>query len=192
MKKTVYIVKQLRVLSGEFEELNVEAFLGKNLAIKYLNEQLESCSEDLEKYPNMSMDEDGFETAIYNMFGTLDDNILFSLDISEIDITNGIPDKVYLYTEINTYDSGEICPHALAFLTKEEAKKEMVSEINNRADEDADNYYWISDGDIEEDYVELEDEYGNTSYLECTSIELNSKIKDMRLHNKLTSQLPAT
>lgn len=171
----VYMVKQLRTLSGEFQELNVEAFLSEDLAIKYIDEQIESYNKDLEKYPNMSILEDGFETGVYNLFGNFDDNILFSLDVSEIDITNGVSDEIYVYTEINTYDSGKIETHALAFLTKEEVKKEMISEINNRADEDSENYYWISSGDIEDDYVKLEDEHGNISYLECSCIKLNSK-----------------
>ena len=175
MKKTVYIVKRLRVLEGEFEELDIQAFLDENLAVEYIKKEIKNYSEHLEEYPNMSIFEDGFETAIYNLFGTIDDNVLFSLDVSEIEITNGIPDDICMYTEINTYDSGEICPHTLAFLTKEEAKKEMESEIENRGDENADNYYWISNGSIEEDCVKLKDEFGNISYLECISVKLNSK-----------------
>lgn len=175
MKKTVYMVKGLRVLGREFEELDVQTFLDENLAVKYIEEEIKSYDEYLEKYPNMSILEDGFETAIYNLFGTIDDNILFSLDVSEIDTANGIPDEIYVYTEINTYDSGEICSHALAFLTKEEAKKEMESEIKSRADKNGDNYYWISNGSVEEDCVKLKDEFGNISYLECISAKLNSK-----------------
>ena len=41
--------------------------------------------------------------------------------------------------------------------------KEIFMKVENRSDEESENYYWISDGDIE-----LEDKYRNSSYLECS------------------------
>ena len=48
----------------------------------------------------------------------------------------------------------------------------MISEITNRDESDFENYYWISAGDVEDDYVELEDEECNISYLECITVNV--------------------
>ena len=171
MSKTIYLVKKLETQERKFKSLEVEAFIDDNSVMNYINGILDECRCEIKKYPKMDIVEDGFESAIYNYDKTT--NILFSVDYMHIDSETEMPKEIFVYTEVNTYDSGEICPHALGFLTEPEAKQEMISEINNRSEEDADNYYWISDGDIEDDYVELEDENSNISYLECITVNVN-------------------
>lgn len=170
MKDTIYLVKETTIRGGMLDNITVEAFFNYDSALKYVEKGLKSYMKGLEENHNMEVIEDGLESTIFD--NDNNSKILYSVDL--MNIKEGIiPEKIYVYTEVNTYDSGEICSHALGFLTKEESKNKMTSEINNRSEEDSENYYWISDGGIEDDYVELTDEEGNVSYLECSTIYLS-------------------
>lgn len=179
MKSTIYLVKEVFVRGNEFDSIDVRAFLNEDKALNYVMTELKNYEEgfftddeDDEVEVDFEIIEDGFESVIIN--NDENEKYLYSLDFMNID--NGeIPKEIHLYTEVNTYTSGEICPHALGFLTESDAKQEMISEINDRTNEEIDdNLYWISEGSIEENYVVLEDENGNTSYLECATIYLNN------------------
>ena len=171
MNKTIYLIKTLEVEEERFKSLEVEALTSEDAVMNYIDSILNEYEREADKYPEMDIIEDGFESAIFNYDKTT--AVLFSVDYMHIDSEAEIPKEIFVYTEVNTYDSGEIYPHALGFLTEPEAKQEMILEINNRSEEDAENYYWISDGDIEEDYVELEDENANISYLECITVNVS-------------------
>lgn len=170
MSKTIYLVKKLETQERKFKSLEVEAFIDDNSVMNYINGILDECRCEIKKYPKMDIVEDGFESAIFNYGET--DNILFSVDYMQIDLKPEMPKEIFVYTEVNTYSSGEISSHALGFLTKAEAKQEMISEITNRDESDFENYYWISAGYVEDDYVELEDEECNISYLECITLNV--------------------
>lgn len=170
MKNTIYLIKETTINEGVFNSIEVKAFLNYENALKYVEKELENYSEFIEEDDDVEIIEDGLESVIFD-----DDNfskILYSVDLMELkEDTN--PKTIHLYTEVNAYDSGEVISHALGFLTQQEAKNEMMSEICNRSKKDSENYYWISDGDIDDGYIELNNEYGDISYLECSSITLN-------------------
>ena len=175
MKSTIYLVKEVFMKADEFDSIEVRAFLNEDNALNYVMTELKNYEEGfyIEDKDRVDFDiiEDGFKSVIIN--NDENEKYLYGLDFMNID-DNEIPKEIHIYTEVNTYTSGEVCPHVLGFLTESDAKKEMISEINERADEDCDNYYWIADGSVEDNYVVLEDENGNTSYLECTTIYLNN------------------
>lgn len=170
MKNNIYLVKETTIRGGMLDNITVEVFLNSDTALKYVKERLESYMKGSNENNNVEIIENGLESVIFD--NDSKSKILYSVDL--MGIKEGIiPEKIYIYTEVNTYDSGEIYSHALGFLTEDESKNEMIKEVNNRTDEDSENYYWISDGDIEDDYVELTDEEGNVSYLECSTIYLS-------------------
>lgn len=171
MSKTIYLLKETTLTMKEFSEIEVTAFSDKDKAWNYLSNKIKGYKEELNDFEGMSIVEDGFETSI---FGYGNDCIHFGLDFMSIDENMDIPKSIYVYTEVNTYSSGEVCPHALGFLTKEEALKSMEEEVENRSDENGDNYYWVSCEDKSIDYIELEDENKNISFLECKVVNVDT------------------
>ena len=176
MLKTIYLVKQLRVLCGEFEELDIQAFSNEDLASEFLNKELNTWSEYAKEHTNMSIFEDGFSSVIYNIYGTIEDNLFFDLDVAQVDIKDDMSDEIYVYNEINICKSGEISTHTLPFINKEVSVKELKSEVNNRSNPNSNNYYKVSDKWNDEDFtrLELKDEEGNISFLENFAIKLNN------------------
>ena len=169
--KNIYLVKELEIKNRRFKTLNIEAFLTEEAALNYISNELNKYESEIDKYPKMTIDKDNFESAIYNYCG--DTTILFDMELMSVVPSTEIPKTIFVYTEVNECSSGEIAAHALGFLTELEAKNEIISEVENRSDEESENYYWISDGDIEDGYIELEDEYGNSFYLECIKIGIS-------------------
>lgn len=170
MKKNIYIVKKVLIDNGEFEALKVKGFLSEEAALNYILNEANRYENNASEHPKMKVERDGFTLMVHNYHEVID--ILYSMEVTQIDSSTGIIEDLFVYTEVNEYTDGELFFYAKGYLTEADVKREMRLDVEHRIKMFKKPYSIVS-GSVEDNRINLKDRDGNTSYLECIKIKIN-------------------